>query len=210
MADHTEVIRKEMQETRSHLADKLEALETQVSETVQSTTTMVSETVEAVKETVGNVTATVQETVQAVGDTFNVRRHTERHPWMVFGGSVALGCLAAHLLKRQPGETPTRNGHAVSTPEVRATVETRPREAEAASQATTRSESSGAGEKSWFRDTMSRLGGLAVGSMMGVVRDLAVTGLPGVLGKRVAEEVDHLTPKLGGEIIQGPVIPTDN
>jgi len=43
---------------------------------------------------------------------------------------------------------------------------------------------------------------------MGVVRDLATRGLPGALGQRVAEEVDHLSSSLGGEPIRGPLLST--
>jgi len=104
MADNPEVIRQQMDETRSHLAEKLQALENQVSSTVEETTAALSETVEAVKETVENVTEIVEETVQSCGQLFDLRQQTERHPWLVFGGSVALGCLAAQLLGRGRGE----------------------------------------------------------------------------------------------------------
>ena len=111
MADDTEVIRKQMEETRSHLAEKLEELENQVSETVQATTEAVSETVGTVKETVENVTATVQETFETVAETFNLKVQTERHPWLVVGASIAGGCLLAQLI---PSQAATRGGETLS------------------------------------------------------------------------------------------------
>jgi hypothetical protein len=221
MADNPEVIRQQMDETRSHLAEKLEALENQVSSTVEEATSAVSETVEAVKETVENVTETVEETVQSVGQWFDVRLQTERHPWLVFGGSVAVGCLAAQLFGRGRGEYEESSGSDVnwsalssasrpreSSWEQRAEPSFRQPEPAHSFQKPAHSEPSGNGQKSWFWDEVNRLKGIGVGALMGVVRDLAARGLPGALGQRVAEEVDHLSSNLGGETIRGPLLPT--
>ena len=74
MENEPEVIREQMQETRTGLAEKLEALE----ERVMGVATAVSETVENVKEgvegTVESVKETVSETVETVKDTFNLRK----------------------------------------------------------------------------------------------------------------------------------------
>jgi len=205
MADNPEVIRQQMEETKSHLAGKLAALETQVSDTVQTTSSAVtetveavSETVEAVKETVENVTATFQETVQSVGETFDLRLQTERHPWVVFGGAVALGFTAARLLGDWPPQarqgTFPATGLRDTRQEARPTEENGEQPAQAA--------------QGWLWDMVGRLRSLAVGSLMRVVHDLAERGLPGPLGERIAEEVDHLTPKLGGELIREPLLPS--
>lgn len=113
MADEPEVIRDQMQETRTALTEKLEALEQTVAQTVQNTTTAVSETVQSVKdaveETVGTVKDTVQQTVDTVSgaaqttaetvkETFNLSRQVERHPWMMMFGSVAVGYLVGRML----------------------------------------------------------------------------------------------------------------
>jgi len=202
-----------MEETRSNLAEKLEALENQVSSTVEEATSAVSETVEAVKETVENVTESVEETVHSVGQWFDLRLQTERHPWVVFGGSVALGCLAAQLFGRGRHEHEESQPHdgnwsALSSSASQPSERTWERRPEPSFQQPAHSESSGNGQKSWFWDEMNRVKGLAVGALMGVVRDLAARGLPGALGQRVAEEVDHLGSSLGGETIRGPVLPT--
>jgi len=205
MADNPEVIRQQMEETKAHLADKLAALENQVSDTVQSTTSTVSETVEAVsetveavKETVENVSNTFQETVQAVGETFDLRLQTERHPWLVFGGAVALGCAAAQLLGDHPVQarqgTSPYNGLRDAAQEARPTQGNGWHPSQAA--------------QGWLWEMLGHLRGLAVGSLMRVVHDLAERGLPGPLGQRIAEEVDQLTPKLGGELIREPLLPS--
>ena len=96
--ESTDVMRQQIEETKSHLWEKLDTLESQVSEVVQSTTTAVSETVASVQETVSNVTETVQEGVQSVSNAFDLPLQVERHPWFAVGGSFVLGYLAYELL----------------------------------------------------------------------------------------------------------------
>jgi ElaB/YqjD/DUF883 family membrane-anchored ribosome-binding protein len=113
MADEPEVIRDHMQDTRTALTEKLEALEQTVARTVENTTRPVKETVqsvtEATKETVSAVKDTVQQladtvstgvekTVDTVKDTFNLSRHVQRHPWGMMFGSAAAGFLLGRLL----------------------------------------------------------------------------------------------------------------
>jgi len=220
MADQTEVIRRQMAETRSDLAGKLEALENQVtdkvqsvtetvSETVQSATEAVHDTVETVKETVENVTSTVSSTVHSFTEFFDLGGHTDRHPWIVFGGSVALGCLAAHLMAgkddhraqevRWSAPPPAPSWHETSAPAARPAMAEQVAPASAAP--------SSSGQKSWIWDELGRLKGLALGALMGVVRDLASRSLPGELGKRVGDEVDNITTNLGGKPFHGSVFP---
>src|SRR5437899_407531 len=98
MENEPEVIRERMQEKRTDLTTKLEALEQQVlgvassvTDTVESVKEGVQETVDAVKETVqdtvGAVKNTVEETVSSVKETFDLRRQMQRHPWGMVGGS---------------------------------------------------------------------------------------------------------------------------
>ena len=96
--ESTEVMRQQIEETKSQLWEKLDTLESQVSEVVQSTTTAMSETVASVQETVSNVTETVQESVQSVSNAFDLPLQVGRHPWIAVGGSFVLGYLAYELL----------------------------------------------------------------------------------------------------------------
>jgi len=203
-----------MEETRADLTKKLEALESKVADTVENTTDVVqtateavSNTVETVKETVEAVTETVQETVESVGDVFNISRQAERHPWLVFGGAVAVGCFAGWALaprrRRQSGSMPMAalqtttpstpagqpNGSGASRPEP-------PKPAPSPTSTTT----------GWISEQLGRLKNLALGSLMGVVRDLAARSVPGALGGRLAEEVDTMTTRMGAEPIRGPVL----
>jgi len=113
MADEPEVIRDQMQDTRTALTEKLAALEQTVAQTVQNTTSTVTETVQSVKDavqdTVGTVKDTVaqtvdsvkgaaESTVETVKETFNLPRHIENYPWAAMLGSVAVGYVVGRLL----------------------------------------------------------------------------------------------------------------
>src|SRR5438105_8802525 len=111
--ENEDVIRDQMEDTRTSLTEKLETLEKKVASTVESATSNVAETVEAVKETVQETVSTVKDTVQdtvctvkstvregvgAVKDAFDICGHVERHPWVMLGGSIAVGYVLGRLL----------------------------------------------------------------------------------------------------------------
>jgi len=221
MLNEQELIQRQMEKTRGSLTEKLEALEGQVSETVtstagavQDTTQSVQETVtgavDAVKETVASVTDKVeetmsavtdkfQETVQTVSDSFNLRVQVERHPWIVFGGAVAVGCWVGSSFgsdREIPATTPTASGPPPAPPPWN--------KAAPQSVASPHSETEEGGV---WNGAISHLKDLGVSYLMGMVRDLAKRELPEVLGHRVADEVDALTTKMGTEPIPGSVLP---
>ncbi len=109
MADSPEVIRQQMEGTKSQLSNKLESLEHQVTETVQSTGSAVTATVGAVQETVETVTGAVQDALHSVGKAFDLQHHIETHPWLILGGSVVLGYMAADLLEASAKSSPWQN-----------------------------------------------------------------------------------------------------
>jgi hypothetical protein len=128
---------------------------------------------------------------------------------VVFGGSVALGCLLGYMLGGRryyyrwvPPSPPTRaegktNGAAgLSAAALSAEPQPPPRAGE-----------SKPSTFSWLGEQLSHLKGLAVSSLMGVIRDLATRQLPEALSHRLAEELDQMTRRMGGEPIQGSVLP---
>jgi hypothetical protein len=202
MANEPEVIRQQMEETRASLADKLETLEQQVMETVQGTTNAVTDTVENVKET-------VQETIQSVREAFDLRRQVDQHPWLMLCGSVAVGYLAGSLLVGRIGSNRSRSAGPTATAEARdyRHTEEPPRRRTAPTVRSRRAEHgwlSGMGDL--FGTEINKLKGLAVGTTMGLVRDLLTRGLPEQVGSQVAGVVDGITTKLGGEPVHGPVL----
>src|SRR5262245_1321712 len=111
MDSQTEVIKMQMEETRSALAEKLETLEQHVVGTVQEASAAVTGTVTdvraAVQDTIGTVKDSVEETVTSVKNTFDLSRQVEQHPWIMLGGSVAAGYIVGRLLNRS---APAGNG----------------------------------------------------------------------------------------------------
>jgi len=213
-----------MENTRADLTDKLSALENQVSGTVQTATNAVettkeavTETVETVKETVDAVTESVQEavagvkesvqeTVQSVTESLNLRLQAERHPWAVFGGAVAVGCLGGFLL----GGSKRRRESRPSWQPSRESQTTYGATSQASAAQPQQPEQKGGGASGWFWEQLSGLRGLAVGAMMGVVRDLAAKAVPENLKERVNDEVNKLTKGLGGEPFKGSVLPENH
>lgn len=190
MNDTPEVIRQQMEETKTQLSEKLESLETQVSNTVQSTGTAVNATVEAVQETVETVTGAVQDAVHSVSNAFDVRRQIDRHPWLVLGGAAVLGYLAVEFLTARakkssqpkvlvPPPCPPANNA------LQGNGETAVESAETAAAIAAAYES---GLKSSSRH---QLQDLAIRSLIGVVQDVATRSVPQV--------VDYLTGHLAGE-----------
>jgi ElaB/YqjD/DUF883 family membrane-anchored ribosome-binding protein len=229
MVDHVEVIKKQMDDTRTSLADKIEALETQVTDTVKEATHDVTDTVKTVKETVEDVTDSVKEAVgdvtQSVSDTveevthnvasfFDVTGHVRRHPWAGLGASVAAGFLVGRILPRGRSaaaeafhEAPSLSAYAANAPDYnRAGFFNNPAPAPVATAPAAAEESR---PKGWLWEQLEHFKGLAVGAVMGMVRDLAVRNLPGQIGEKVAEEVNNLTTRLGGEKFTEPVLPQE-
>jgi len=164
MGDQSEVIRDQIKQTRSPLSEKLEALETQVSETVQSTRAAVGETVETVKETVQDATENFKESVQSVSDAFDLRLQIEHHPWIVLGGSVALGMLAAQLFARTSKSAKISDAKAYQ-------------QGVSNLGASSGSVASESGSESWLSEQLGQLKNLAIVSLTNYVRDVAAGGL---------------------------------
>jgi ElaB/YqjD/DUF883 family membrane-anchored ribosome-binding protein len=220
--DHeTAVIREQMDETRSALTDKLETLEHQVADTVQETTAAVTETVEnvteAVQDTVAKVTGTVTHTVDVFANIFNVKRHVDRHPWPMMGGSVAVGYLLEMFLggarsgrakretatkPRPPEPVPARNGSPWKAGPEPESVEAAPA---AAPQARGHGWLSGIGEK--LAPELAKLKGLVLGTIAGTARDLVTKTVSGELGQHLGHLIDDVTTKLGGEVFPSHIDP---
>jgi len=236
--DHeTEVIKQQMEETRSSLQDKLSTLESQVKETVQTATDAVStvketveETVGAVKESVHDTVASVKEsvhdTVDAVKDTFDVRHQVERHPWGMFLGAAAVGFVGGHLLHRlmappqpalsyAPAYTPAPtyehfyrdNGSTGGVTSSNAGAVPTTPPAPPPQQAAPR--------HSWVNTLMEHYGpeinqlkGLAIGTLGAVVRQMVAEQAPPPLADPIKQMVDGVTEKLGGRRIEGPIFET--
>jgi hypothetical protein len=206
----------QMEETRNNLTDKLTTLEQKVAGTVESvneTVSTVTETVESVKESVEDTVATVTDTVQstvesvsdAVGNTvdsvasfLDISTWAEKRPWLMMGGSVLLGYLAGRLL------TPRRPEEAAPTYAATPRQEAPSRREEAAEEA-------GGGVlgklTEQFGPEIDKLKGLAVGTLMGVARDMVSQFVPQAIKREVTDVINGFTSNLGGKVIDRPIVP---
>jgi ElaB/YqjD/DUF883 family membrane-anchored ribosome-binding protein len=203
-----QVIREQTHQTRAHLAEKLEALESKVSKTVsgvtdavetvketvagvsdavstatESVTDVVSNVTESVTDTVENVKETVAETVNAL----DVRPYIQKAPFTSVGCAFATGLAAGYFMG-----PPKTNGHAAYTPSSETAVPTNGH-AKESNQPTTL----GA-----VGDTVSELGGslrsLGISALFGVVSHLARQALPETMKQDVSTALDKLKTRLGG------------
>jgi ElaB/YqjD/DUF883 family membrane-anchored ribosome-binding protein len=176
-----EVIRHQMEVTRSSLADKLGEMESQIRGAVEGATNLVTDTAETVQETVHNVTDTVQETVHSVAEALDLSKQVERHPWPMMGGAVAVGFLGSVMLGRAGGVSGPASAAASSvngaTKHVAGAVE----------------------EPGPLHEALKTLKGLAIGALMGLVRDRVVKAIPPDYAADATKMVDDLTTKLGGK-----------
>src|SRR5262249_14774012 len=159
----------------------------QVVGTVQNATAAVTDTVETVKDAVqGSVQVareSVQNTVEAVKDTFDVSLQVQRHPWLMMAGSVALGYAGGCLLNRTESRPQPRALASLSTLAERSAperdggrVSARREVASPVTGSTRRGLFGELGEM--FESELSKLKGLALGTMLGAVRDMVASSAP--------------------------------
>jgi len=187
MDPQPDVIRHQIDETRSSLTEKLETLEAEVKGTVQSA----RETVETAKES-------VQETISNVKRTFDIPYQVDRHPWAMLGLSFVSGIVAGALV-----------GGRVSTERRIAR-----RMSEASREPPERAETTPAA--AWSRvthdgqarpgfvdrlthqlgDELEKAKDLAIDTMVGVVSDVVRKSIP-ALGQAVEELMTRVASQVG-------------
>lgn len=210
MDNEAEVIRYQMDQTRTGLQEKLETLEQQVKNTVQETTEAVTGTVEAVKETVEAVKDTVQETVEAVKETvdetvesvkqtLNLNRMVQEHPWPMVAGAAAAGFVGGKLLSSLPSKAVSPAGMTAAAPPAYASA------------------SPPAPRRSWwsfitdhYSKELEQLKGLAIAAVGNVVREALAENLPPQFAGQTRETIDSLVTKLGAKPIEEPLFHMGN
>jgi len=196
-----EVIRQDIEQTRSALTEKLETLEEEVMDTVRSAKDTVEGTIE-------NVTDKVQETVESVQRTFDLEYQMQERPWVMIGGSVvagvAVGVLANSLRARASAwEDNTRSapingpsmdqGSAFRSPQP-ASLRPARREGPSLLQSLL----------SQFDKEIGMVKEQAIGYAAGVVRDMIKEALPAVK-EQIQQIMDSATTNMGGKPVEHPV-----
>lgn len=218
MDNEAEVIREQMEETRTALTEKFEAIEEKLAsavqetaETVTQTAEAVTKTVDAVKEAVEGTVSTVsekaEEAVESVKEAFDLRKQVEQHPWMMVGGAAALGFAGGLLIDRA---LPAVSNLAASA-------------ACLASRSTSNSQASADGPcpsggtaPGWMGEVTDSLGpvinrvkGLAIGATVGLLGQMLLDSVPPAFRGQASEVIDQLVTSLGGEKIDG-LLPKGN
>ena len=221
--DEPEMIRHEMEETREALKEKLEKLEEQVKETVQEATDVVQTVtgaVETVRGTVENTVETVKETVAETVDTvsdsvkgtvhtiiaqLDVQRQVDEHPWLMMLGAVAVGFVGGRLLSR--ASAPASYGATMGA----VPTYTPASQTNGAGMAVRNGET--ADKRGWigaimdnYSEELTKLKGLALGAAGSLVREALVSSAPPAVSEKIAEVVDSVTTKMGGQPIKGPIL----
>jgi ElaB/YqjD/DUF883 family membrane-anchored ribosome-binding protein len=208
MAEEPDVIREQIEETRTALTEKLETLEGQVRDTVQTA----KETVEG---TIENVKSSVQETVQTVKRTFDLRHQVDQHPWAMLGGSFLTGFVLGNYLEgRRQQSLRSLRGAALRSPD-QVRPQTFPEGLAAYRPNGSRSAQALAAEPSQpgmlsrllhtFDDEIAQVKEVAIGAALGVVRDMAKQSFP-MLAPQINEVMNSATTKLGGQPVAGPLV----
>jgi hypothetical protein len=207
MADESEVIRRQMADTRADLASKLDQLESQVRDDVHAAATRVMETVDMVKEQIDSAKASVHNTVESVKTACSVTHHVEQRPWAMMAGAAAAGYIGATMLRRESGEHGVNPGTAY-IPASSAAAHTAFRDEHANNGAAIEAQNQAAIAKliDAFRPEILVLKGLAIGALVGIVRDMVVKSAPGTLEQPLGTVFDGVTLRLGGQPIRGQVI----
>lgn len=170
-----EQIRQRMAQTRASLSGKLTGLQSSLGGTVAETASTVSHTVDAVSDTVDSV----KKTVRSVQHALDLPGHVQRHPWLVVGGAVALGCILAQMTAPRPQpRAPAPSPPPPPSPSP-----------SSASQA--------GGSPGLLDAAMDQVKGLALGTLIGVVRNLVSSSLAEPFQAPFHREADEVSSRLG-------------
>jgi len=188
-----EVIRHDMERSRESLAEKLDALEHTLEAKVTGAKEAVEHTVEAVEHTV----ETVKETVS---NALDFRGHVRRRPWLMVGGAFSLGCLGGYLLgggRRQADVTAADMTSRMESPTgAPALASPGAHTGNGHTEAPSRREEE---ESSPLAEGLKTLKGVAVGALMGLLREAITRALPPEWVPDVKGVVDDWTTRLGGK-----------
>jgi len=235
MDKESDVIKHQMEHTRAALTDKLELLEHQVTDTVTGaaetvekvrqtvTDTMhgATETVASVKQcfedTVASVRDTVRETAETVGETLDVRRQVEKHPWAMVCGATAVGFGVGVLVSRvdvPAAASSAASSVASSARSLAGTMEEQisgwsepPPFGQRRRVEVVQREREEPYEESPWTPAVKQLKGLAIGAMFGVLREVLAKNVPPAISGQLGDVIDNFTTSLGGKPIAGKLLP---
>lgn len=186
MANEPELIRRQMQETRSCLAAKLETLEVRVADAVDGVAETVTHTADAVK-------STVRESVHSVQDALDLKQQLEHRPWTAFVASTCVGYVCGRMLAGHESASSNLVNHSGdngSGNRIAASRVSAPLSSMFAS----------------LEPEVRKLKELGIGLLFGLARDFVKDIAAPSVKAQLSEVIDDVTVRLGGRPLQSPVI----
>jgi len=223
-----------MMERRAALTDKLDQLEQQVEGTFSDAKERVNDVIDTVTDTVDSVQRTYHDAKENMSNAVNIRRHVVRHPWAMIAGAAAVGYVGTAYLRDRPngnGSHPANGGaltdryngfmSVLADPEIGPVrivekavpiKEKTPAPAPLETQLDVETvkdarEKMGIRMGEMFHDEIQLLKGLALGTLFGIVRDLAMKSAPAAINQPLEDAINQFTLKLGGKPIRGRILP---
>lgn len=224
-----EVIHNQMEETRESLASKLGALESQVRDTVGTASEAVTSTVEGVKDVVETVSETVGSVTETFNFGKQIEEHpwaafgaavacgfvaaqlfgpssttpsyqpSYRPPAPAAPPQESMLSQASHAVSEAVSGATNAAGEAISSAVSGATSAAGDALSSAVSE--TANQAGEAMQEAW-KTASTGVGALAVGTLMGVVRELTASVVPSEWKKDINQLLDQVTHQLGGKPLQ--------
>jgi len=170
-------MRHEIDTTRTAMADK-QALEDRMVGAAQSAQATVEHSIQSAKDAVASVK-----------QTFDINHQVAERPWTIVGGCFLAGLAVSFLIPKgrpQASKTSAANGHpAPAAPPPQMQPEP----------------PSGPGVLEPFQEEIDKVKGIAIGYVMGLLRDSIKESVP-QLAPKIDALMDGITTKLGGEPVQ--------
>jgi hypothetical protein len=179
-------MRHDIDTTRAAMADKLEALEDKMIGAAQSAQATVENSIQSAKDAVASVKR-----------TFDINHQIEQRPWTIVGGCFLAGLAVSYLIpKGRPSqESGVRGQESAKKANSSPTPDSRPLTPEKADTP------SKPGIFEPFQEEIDKVKGIAIGFVMGLVRDSIKESVPEMASK-IDDLMNGITTKLGGEPVQ--------
>jgi hypothetical protein len=234
-----EETRQEIEEKRAEISEKLELLEEKFRDTLEETRSTVEGIVENVKETVDdtvdvvkgtveeakstvdnlveNVKGTMDDTATMVKKTFDLNYQVEQRPWLMFGGSILLGCMLAKWMSSESSnqreffergyhydDDDVMSAAPMSSRASRDDFEDKTNVSKSRREETANTSYSKSGRWSifteQFQEEWDALKGVAIGTLMGTLRAMIRQQIPSIAPK-LEQAINSASAKLGAEPI---------
>jgi len=204
--ENEELIRRNMERTRESITEKLDALEDRIVGSVEQ------------------ASAAVTNTAASVKDAMDINTQIDRHPWLIFGGAMAAGLLAGHLLvsRRQDSAPRIMESRPESVPvpaPAPPTTPTPPQGRNATpmpAQENIRNppimpmQTAPPGSPdllSLLEPEIVKAKELAIGVTLGIVREALIAEMPPQLASCAGDLINNVTQKLGGRPLENSALP---